>query len=508
MRPVKTWRLGELLADVVEGAATLDQVVMGMALDSRRMVAGGLFLALPGAAGHGLDHAAEAIQRGAAAVLAEPSGAWPARRIASLSLGVPAWAVARLRERIGILAGRFWGDPSQILTMVGVTGTNGKSSVTQFLAQALAPETRCGVMGTLGSGFLPDLTASDRTTPDSPALQARLADFVRQGAGWVAMEVSSHALDQHRTAGVRFDTAVLTNLSRDHLDYHGDMAGYANAKRRLFESPDLRWAVLNGDDALGQSLWRHLGNRLVQCALYSLTGQARSSGAPLWVEGMDFQPTARGMRLAVETPVGSGELASGLIGRFNAANLLTVLCVLLAHGWPLPEALQRLSRIRGVAGRMECFGSGDQPLVVVDYAHTPDALEQALTALRDHVRGRIILVLGCGGERDTGKRPLMGRIAEMHADQVILTDDNPRHEAGDLIIREILAGFQQHDRVAVERDRARAIGQAIAWTLPDDALLIAGKGHETTQTVGDRVLPFSDRDEVQRNLGAWEGVLA
>jgi UDP-N-acetylmuramoyl-L-alanyl-D-glutamate--2,6-diaminopimelate ligase len=518
-------RLPALLAGMQSYAATLpDLPIARVTLDSRRVGSATLFLACQGMRAHGLDHAHAAVAAGAVAIVAEPSTTWsiPAINALAHELGVPVIPLAGLKSQAGVIAARCYGDPSAALELIGVTGTNGKTSVSQFIAQASMPDLSCALIGTLGQGFPGVLnTVGDgagMTTPDAPELQRLLAELRQQGAAAVAMEVSSHALAQQRVSAVRFDYAVLTNLTRDHLDYHGTMEAYAAAKARLFHSPGLRWAILNADDAFGWTLRTHLAAE-VKRAFYSLgSGAARleceSRGDDLLVmaTAIERHPRALGLQVRARVPWDgdhwqSGELQTPLLGRFNAANLLATLTLLLARGMALDTALWRLSLITGVPGRMECFGTPGEPLCVVDYAHTPDALEQALSELRAHCpAGRLLVVFGCGGERDTGKRALMGRVAERLADHVILTDDNPRHEDGDAIIDDIQAGMSETgNHVEVERQRGLAIRRALLLAGAGDAVLIAGKGHETEQDMGELKLRFSDRAQIMQALGEWRG---
>lgn len=505
------WTLSRLLDGFAAwpsaGSGHGDPLILGLSLDSRRVAPGTLFLACQGAAAHGLDFAEAAQRAGAAAILAEPTPRWDGAALAALAarLRLPAIPVPELAGRAGALAARFFGDPSQALEVIGITGTNGKTSVSHFLAQVLAAEMPCGVIGTLGVGLPGALQPTSHTTPDPVTLQQQLATLRGAGARAVTMEVSSHALDQRRTAGVAFRHAVLTNLTRDHLDYHGDMVAYGAAKRRLFTTPDLRWAILNRDDPFSESVRVALAPSVAR-ASYGL-GPAPAPGCDdaLWVGARSVEPRSRGMRIQVTSSVGEGAVEVGLLGRFNAANLLAVLAVLLARGQPLGDALRALARARGVPGRLECFGGEGAPLVVVDYAHTPDALEQVLRSLREHAGRRVLTVFGCGGERDRGKRPLMGAVAERLSDLVILTDDNPRHEDGAEIIAEIRAGLADPGAVRVERQRALAIRLAIALADRRDIVLVAGKGHETTQDMGDLKVHFSDRAQVMQALREWEG---
>ncbi len=495
-----SYTLSALLAGIAEVAAEADRPVSGLALDSRRVGPGQAFVALAGTRTHGLDHADTAIAAGAVAVLWEAEG-----RAAPLALSwrtgpgghkVPLLAIPELSQLVGVIADRFYGQPSHRLFTVGVTGTNGKTSVTQFLAQILSADAPCGVIGTLGNGLYGQLSETRHTTPDAITTHALLSDMCDRGASAAVLEVSSHGLEQGRVNGVAFDTAVFTNLSHEHLDYHGDMDAYGRAKRRLFEMPGLRTAVVNADDAFGRELLTRLSAD-VQVLSYGL--EVHGEAPTLY--GTELRLDLEGLRLQVHSPWGEGELVSSLLGRFNAANLLAVLGVLLAHGMALDTALARLAGLTTVPGRMERFGGGERPLLVVDYAHTPDALEQVLAALREHTAGSLWCVFGCGGERDRAKRPFMGRAAERLADFVVLTDDNPRGENPWDIVSHIQAGMQRPDAAYVERDRAAAIERAFALAGPGDVVLIAGKGHEDYQEVAGERRSFSDVEQVRRLLG-------
>ncbi len=474
----------------------VDPLVTGVALDSRRVCPGTLFLALRGGRLDGGAFIDAAIEAGAVAVVREA----PADAGVSMRHGVPVVPMAGLRWHAGEIAARFYGEPSRDLRVVGITGTNGKTSCAHFLAQTLAAEGRpVGVIGTLGNGLFGDLAPATHTTPDAVTLQSLLARLRESGAREVVMEVSSHGLDQGRVHGVRFHTALFTNLSRDHLDYHPDMAHYGRAKRRLFTLPGLRHAVINADDPFGRELIRSLPEGL-QVWGYTLEGR---DGAPLMVSGEALRLMPEGIRMRVRTPAGEGVVTSPLLGRFNAANLLAVLTALLAQDVPLERAIERLARLSPVPGRMERFGGGEKPLVVVDYAHTPDALEQVLRTLREHGR-RLWCVFGCGGDRDRGKRPQMGAVAARHADRVILTDDNPRNEAPAAIVADIQRGIPAASAaVSVCHRREAAIEQAIREADAGDVVVIAGKGHEACQLVGDEKRPFSDREVVRRVLAEW-----
>jgi UDP-N-acetylmuramoyl-L-alanyl-D-glutamate--2,6-diaminopimelate ligase len=458
-----------LLEGFADAGALGDLRICGLSLDSRQVRTGEAFVALRGTRAHGIAFATEAVARGAALVLAE------APVVAGFTPGVPVLWVEDLHARLGEIAARFYGHPARALHIVGVTGTNGKTSTVQLLTQALARlGRRAASIGTLGAGLHGQLDEGERTTPDAISVQRLLARFRDQGATHVAMEVSSHALEQGRVGAVDFEVAVFTNLTRDHLDYHGTMEAYGAAKAKLFAWPGLKAAVLNVDDDFG----RVLATRLSAGVQALRTSAAGAAGAE--VAAQAIATSAEGLAFALRTPWGAQAIHSALLGRFNVENLLGVIACLGALGEPFARIVEAVQSLTPVNGRMNRIGGdGEHPLVVVDYAHTPDALEQALGALRAHCAGRLVCVFGCGGERDAGKRPQMGAIAERLADVAIVTDDNPRGEDGDAIVAQILAGMRQAPRV--ERDRAKAIDTAIAQAGPQDVVLIAGKGHETYQ---------------------------
>ena len=485
-------RLDDLLAGHADCAGFADVIVRGLSLDSRAVVEGDAFVALQGSREHGLGFAASALARGARIVLAETAPAAAQFAVA----GDVLW-IDGLREKLGAIAARFFGDPSRHLRVTGVTGTNGKTSIVQLLARAFAAlGRRSATIGTLGAGLHGALDAGERTTPDAISQQRLLARFVEQGASDVAMEVSSHALDQGRVNGVQFRLAVFTNLTRDHLDYHGEMSAYAAAKRKLFEWPGLGSAVINIDDAFGRALSADLP-AAVRCVRYAIDAEDAE------VRALDIDMHASGLRFLLRTPWGERRIESSLLGRFNVANLLAVAATLGALGHGFAEIVAALTGLEPVPGRMSRLGGGSgQPLVVIDYAHTPDALEQALSSLRAHCAGALVCVFGCGGERDAGKRPQMAKIAERLADRIIVTDDNPRSEDGDAIVAAILGGFAQADAVVVERDRGHAIQRAIAGAGEDDVVLIAGKGHEPYQEVAGTRRPFDDLEVARCMLGA------
>ena len=472
----------------------------GLAVDSRAVARGDVFLAYPGARSDGRRFVADAVARGAAAVLWERDGfAWPRE------LAAPNVAVAELKRLSGPLAAEVYGRPSEALWVVGVTGTNGKTSCSQWLAQALSATGRkCGVVGTLGTGFPGALEESANTTPDAVVLQQALKRFRDAGAACVALEASSIGLEQGRLDGTRIACALFTNLSRDHLEYHPDMEAYAQAKTRLFRAPGLAHAVLNLDDALGVRIAHMLAFGPVRRVGYSLSrGAAAASGLEHWLVARDLTVSGDGMAFRLDSSWGAAAIRSPLIGRFNAANLLGVIGVLLVAGIGLDAIPGLCARLEPPPGRMQRLGGGGAPLAVVDYAHSPDALDKCLAGLRDVARaqgGRLLCVFGCGGDRDRGKRPLMGEIASRHADFVVVTSDNPRGEDPAAIIADILPGVRVPH--AVQVDRRTAIRAVIADARRDDVVLIAGKGHEPYQEIAGKRLPFSDLDEVRAALAA------
>lgn len=462
--------------------------------DSRKVQAGSLFLAYPGTHSDGRDYIAQAIQAGAAAV------AWESRDF----VWNPAWQVSNmavdgLKNRVGQIAAEYYGSPSEKLAMVGVTGTNGKTSVSQWIAQALSIlGKKTAVIGTIGNGFVGAQAEASNTTPDAILLQAMLADYARQGAEAVAMEVSSHGLHQGRVNGVTFDVAVLTNLTRDHLDYHETMEEYAAAKQLLFSWQGLDMAVLNIDDAFGRSIASSLAGQGKPMMTYGLLqGDVR---------GSDLQLHQHGLTMQVSTPQGKAALNAPVLGRFNAYNVLAVLATLLALKVSLHDAVAAIGKIRPVPGRMQQFGGNDKPLVVVDYAHTPDALEKVLTTLREQTSGKLICVFGCGGDRDAGKRPLMGAVADELADAVIVTSDNPRSEDPVSIIQQVVSSIDAVE--LIEPDRAIAIRRAVQSARAGDVVLIAGKGHENYQEIAGIKIPFSDAEVVIAALNDYPAEVA
>lgn len=469
------------LSQLIEGFAKLrgeDVEIGGLSLDSRTVQPGEAFLALPGTRDDGARFIPEAVARGCVAVLRDANGA------GADAAGVPLVGIPHLAVNAGELASRFYGHPSRSMDVIGVTGTNGKTSFVHLLARALQRRSASGSIGTLGAGPVGREHALRHTTPDPISVHRELAAMRDAGVVSVAMEVSSHALDQHRVAGVRFAGAAWTNLTRDHLDYHGSMARYAAAKARLMAWEGLRFAILNHDDSWVDEFRKRTGKN-VHCVEYGL------KGGDYRAEELQF--TGTGVVFTLRSPMGSTRVATRLLGRFNVHNLLAIAATLGALGWGLADIAAAIEAAEPVPGRVNALARPGQPVVVIDYAHTPDALEQCLTALREHGFRRISCVFGCGGDRDRGKRPLMAAAVEGLADRLIVTDDNPRTESGDRIIADILAGLQRPDEAIVERDRARAIAQAIRASGAGDLVLIAGKGHETYQEVGTERRPFDDR---------------
>jgi len=480
--PMSVQTLLEGWCDVVP-----DVVIRGIALDSRCVNPGDAFLAVAGASTHGMAHAVQAAERGAMVIIHDGQAELPA-------LDVPFVRVSGLGGFMSSIGARFYHSPSDHLVIAGVTGTNGKTSTAHYIAQSWQRSSGdAGIIGTIGFGPLGALRPANMTTPDPVSLQAMLSDCIDLGVEKLSMEVSSHALDQGRCDDVAFDAAVFTNLSRDHLDYHGTMEAYAAAKRRLFVDAHPRFAIINLDDAFGKTLAAEISNG-TQVFTYGTNGSSELRGSVLQMDSL-------GMTLKLNSPWGDGEVRTGLLGAFNVSNLLAAAGTLALLGMPWSQVMHQLEIMQAVPGRMHCFGGETaQPVVVVDYAHTPDALQQALTALRSHLHGRLVCVFGCGGDRDSGKRPMMAHIAESFADRVVLTSDNPRGEEPGAIIDEMMAGLDRPDDVLVIEDRASAIRQAVLASSPGDIVLIAGKGHEDWQELNGRKIPFSDEATVNAAL--------
>jgi UDP-N-acetylmuramoyl-L-alanyl-D-glutamate--2,6-diaminopimelate ligase len=484
--------------------------------DSRRVGPGDVFFAYPGeGTADGRNYIRAAVEQGAAAVVYEARASARAESIA-----VPHLAVADLKKNAGPIAHAFYGQPDAGMFTVGVTGTNGKTSIALWTAQALARlgslAESAAVIGTLGVGVVrarmeTEFDATGYTTPDAVLLASRLADLRDAGTRTLAIEVSSIGLVEERTAGMHFDVAVFTNLTRDHLDYHGDMVSYEAAKLKLFDWPGLKHAVINLDDPAGLRIAAHLRAKRPQVEVtgYTLRGedeQAAPAGIAV-LRAAQLRSRPAGAEFTLDSPAGSAPARTRLVGRFNVSNALAVLGVLLAKGTPLRVALDAIESLEPAPGRMQQIGGQDSPLVVIDYAHTPDALEKALGALRQvaHERGgQLWCVFGCGGDRDPGKRPQMGAVAQL-ADHVLVTSDNPRSEEPRTIIEQIVAGMDQHhpnSRQQAIEDRAAAILSAVKHAGRADVILLAGKGHEPYQEIKGRKMPFSDADHAALALSA------
>lgn len=491
-----------LLQSVHDAVAWLRERVTGtLQTDSRQIRPGDGFIAWPGAATDGRAHIGDALSRGAVACLVEHEG------VEAFALqGLPVAALHGLKAATGLIAADWFDQPTQRLDVLAVTGTNGKTSTSWWLAEALnvlskhelTAQGGCALVGTLGMGTPPALTSTGMTTPDPVRLQRAFQQFADAGRTACAIEASSIGLAEHRMAGTRIRVALFTNFTQDHLDYHPGMAAYWQAKSVLFDWPGLQAAVVNIDDARGAELHATLADRLLDLWSVSITGPAR-------LAARDISMGEGGLRFTVAEGVHTHVLQTRVIGQYNVSNLLGVLAGLRALGVPLQHALYACAQLSPVPGRMEQIHHPGQPLVAVDYAHTPDALDKALQALRPIAQergGQLWCVFGCGGDRDAGKRPLMGAVAQHHADRVVVTSDNPRSEDPAAILHQILQGTIAGNTVRAEPDRAAAIALAIAEAAPADVVLIAGKGHEDTQETAGVRQPFSDMAHAQTALQA------
>ncbi|KAA1194961.1 UDP-N-acetylmuramoyl-L-alanyl-D-glutamate--2,6-diaminopimelate ligase [Photorhabdus heterorhabditis] len=474
-----------------------ERALREMTLDSRKSAAGDLFVAIKGHQADGRHYIPQAIAQGVAAVIAEAQSEAD-NGIVQVIHGVPVVYVSDLNNKLSQLAGQFYHHPGDKLHLIGVTGTNGKTTTTQLLAQwAFGLGETSAVMGTVGNGLLGHVAPSENTTGSAVDIQLDLQQLVQQGATFTAMEVSSHGLVQGRVAALPFEAAVFTNLSRDHLDYHGDMEHYEAAKWLLFSSHNVKQQIINADDDTGLK-WL---SRLPQAVAVTMENRLPEDWQGRWLSACEIKYYDKGVSITFESSWGGGTIDSPLMGAFNVSNLLLALSTLLALDYPLEKLLETASCLEPVCGRMEVFIAPDKPAVVVDYAHTPDALEKALSAARLHCKGKLWCVFGCGGDRDKGKRSLMGSVAEQWADYVIVTDDNPRSEEPQTIIADILTGFIDPGRAMAIHGRVEAVTSAIMQAKEDDVVLVAGKGHEDYQLVGHRRLDYSDRLTVARLLG-------
>lgn len=490
-----TMQLSELLKPFVTIPAQVDRVIMSLAVDSRRVEPHSLFIAVKGTQMDGREFIPNALARGATAILIDADAQ---REPVVWEGNVPLVAIPDLSRQVPLLAAHFYGHPADKLKLIGVTGTNGKTSCTHFIAQLLqSQQMPCGIIGTLGCGMYGQLVETGLTTPDAVTLQKHLREFVQKGASAVAMEVSSHSIDQGRVNTLPFEIGIFTNLTQDHLDYHGTMQAYAAVKHRFLAQFPIKQLIVNVDDSYGAQWAAEFDQRVM--VTYSTRKPDRVRDNHVYCDKVKLD--LKGMQATVYTPWGDGQLELPLVGLFNLSNALAALAAVCLRGVAFEQALAGLKNLKPVPGRMQSLGGHGKPMVVVDYAHTPDALEKVLQALRHHTAGRLICVFGCGGDRDAGKRPLMAQIAERGADQVIVTNDNPRHEAPDVILKDIMAGFAAPDRIQVELDRAKAIQKSIQLAAVNDCVLIAGKGAEQYQQIGDVKLPFDDVSCAENILG-------
>jgi len=466
-----------------------EMVIEGITLDSIQVRPGMAFIAVAGHGIHGLQHASQAETAGAAVVLHDGQFSLP-------PLGIPCVEVPGLGHFLSSLASRFFHAPSEHLSVTGVTGTNGRSSTAHFLAQAWQRVVGdAGLIGALGKGPLDRLTPGSLATPDPVSLQKVLSEYVDQGSEYVAMEVSSHALAQGRCDEVRFEAGVFTNIARDHLDDHANMEAYAAAERRLFADCKPRFAVINQDDDFGRKLIEEFSGTLEVLSY----GTSESSELQASVSSMD----SGGMSINIAGPWGAGSIRSALLGRFNVSNLVAAAGTLALLGMEWCEVLHHLELMQPVPGRMlRLGGERGQPVVVVDFAQTPDALEQALLALRAHLHGRMVCVVGFGGDRDPGKRSIMAQVAESRSDRVILTSDSPRFEAQESIFADMVSGMSTREKALLEPDRGQAIREAVRSSGEGDIILIAGKGHDSCRDMGGLHAPFSDEAAVRDALEA------
>jgi UDP-N-acetylmuramoyl-L-alanyl-D-glutamate--2,6-diaminopimelate ligase len=497
-----------VLLDLINGLVSLPDpvplavniVATGIQMDSRLLQKGDLFLACFGNNHDAREYINEAVEMGVAAVLAESGGEWQGVRIIQ---DVAVIAIDNLSAKLGEIAARFYSHPSRRLSVIGITGTNGKTSCSQFIAQALASSGfSCGTMGTLGYGVYGKLKETQLTTPDSVFTQMALAEMAQDGIDPVVMEVSSVGLHQRRVKAVKFDTAIFTNLTRDHLDYHESMDDYGDNKKKLFTTKGLSRAIINLDDPYALSVINAIAPSVDVCT-YSL----KNSAATVYAESLSL--TQKGFEARIVTPIGAGTVKGKLFGYFNVSNLMAVITTLINYlpkkkAIDIEQLCELVSGLSPVDGRMEIISDFEEITAVVDYAHTPEGLRSALKGLRDHFSGNIWCVFGCGGNRDKGKRPIMGEIAEAFADRLIIADDNPRNEEGDDIVQHILSGMSKPEQALIERDREKAIAYAIANAEPGDVVMVAGKGHETYQDVGGSRLIFSDANQVRLALQARE----
>jgi len=501
-RPTLSQLLNQVSSAQVE--AGRENIPVGpLRLDSRKIQTGDTFVAVEGYSNDGRIYIPVAIHQGAALILAEANQCEEFEQIfAEIANDKIIW-IADLRDQVSQIAANYYADPSAQLTNIAVTGTNGKTSVSYLIAKTLQRLSfECYLMGTLGVGCCGNLRESSNTTADAITLQAVLREALDCGAQFSSMEISSHGIDQNRALAIKLNTAIFTNLTRDHLDYHGSMENYGEAKRQLFLQSNLKNAVINMDDRFGRQLAK---DEAIHATKWLVTTKLPTSGSNLnhWVWAEDVNYSLRGIHANVYTPWGSGKLDSPLIGQFNLSNLLVVIAALGPILKDLPAILNALKNVSAAAGRMHTLGNAKTPMAVVDYAHTPDALEKALSAIREHCVGLIWCIFGCGGDRDSGKRALMAQVAEKLANRVIVTLDNPRTEDQEVIRKDIFSGFKNSNKIKYIDSRKEAIEIALAAAQPNDVVLVAGKGHEDYQLIGKEKQFHSDRQVCEEALARY-----
>ena len=488
--------LNAVLAALDLSPLEVDKEVTNLTLDSRSIVGGELFVAVPGFSSDGRDFIADACKRGAVAVLAEAADDYV---LPFECMERPVIPVPELQKKVGLLADRYYRHPSGQVKVVGVTGTNGKTSCCWFLSQIMNRlGTECALMGTIGKGLPGQLASSVNTTTDVLSAHRYIAELAGNNIPALAMEVSSHGLDQGRVDGLTFDVALFTHISRDHLDYHNTLDEYARAKAKLFSHCGFRHAVIGKDDVYSRLMLDSSPE-----GSHVLTWSLEDASADVYASNIQLE--SQGVSALVHSPWGEYELKANILGRFNLENLLAVIAVLGVQGYPLDKVIEVIAELETVPGRMQRFGGGEKPLVLVDYAHTPDAISSVLSSLREHGARKLGCIYGCGGDRDPGKRPEMTRAAIAGADYAVLTSDNPRTESPETIIADALEGISDDDqsRIQVIVDRKEAIARAICAAETGDILVVAGKGHEDYQEINGVRHHFDDREQVQQALANW-----
>lgn len=479
------------------------EAVGPLRLDSRNVNEGDTFVAVAGFQNDGRVYIPTAMEKGASLIFAESINSQEFIDLYERITNDRVIWIENLRDQLSMIAANYFSHPGNELKNIAVTGTNGKTSCSYLVAKTLQKlNFECYLLGTLGVGCCGNLVESENTTADAITLQSILKDAVDSGAQFSSMEVSSHGLHQNRAAAIPFNTAMFTNLTRDHLDYHGTMENYGEAKRKLFLSSELKNAVFNVDDRFGRKLAK---DEEITAKKWRVTTQSPTSGTNLdqWIWAEDVVLSLKGIHAKIYTPWGTGKLDSKLIGEFNLSNLLLVIAALGAILRDIMPILEAIKTVPAADGRMLTIGTSKTPIAIVDYAHTPDALQKALEAIRDHCAGLIWCIFGCGGDRDTGKRPLMARVAEKLSNRVIVTQDNPRFESEATIKQDIFSGFEKADKHTYISDREEAIKHAISKAMPGDAVLVAGKGHEDYQIIGKEKLHLSDKEICTAALEAY-----